>query len=322
MRAWVLGFATVLGCAEGQIAGGQKGEGSLEVPGTGVSSGQRKKNEDLKAALAPTCGGCHGATTNKPFFASITAFEDLLLYNTAYVVARDPEKSALIDLLKGKGKGSLKQMPPAGPPFAARTDTRISVDAVADFIRTMEPRASQGVARANPQLSVPRRLSAAQVRDNLYQQLGLAREDFFDASGDSKGDDFLPLREPDDPLPDQYRGEPTQRWIALGGAAHLELVRPNRQLTPSFFQNLTQLSQTWCRMSVDKPGSPLNAFALSLETKKNIAALQLRMLGVPATDADVERLHKLFLVYQPKSAQTAWVAVCSALIRHPLWLSY
>jgi hypothetical protein len=316
---WLFAVA-LIGCAEGHIAGGQKG--NLEIPGAGVSTGQRKKNEDLKAALAPTCGGCHGASTNKPFFASITSFEDLLLYNAAYVVPGDPDKSALVALLTAQGKGSFKQMPPAGPAFAAMTGTRISVEAVAEFIRDMEPRASQGVAHANPQLSVPHRLSAAQVRDNLYLQLGLSRDDFFHASGDTKGDDFLPLREPDDPLPDQYRGEPTQRWIALGGAAHLELVRPNTQLTPSFFQNLTQLSQAWCRMGVEKAGSPLHAMAASPDIKKNIATLQLRMLGLPATDADVERLHKLFLAYQPKSPQTAWVAVCSALIRHPLWLSY
>lgn len=335
-RAFLWSAVALFGCAEGQISGGRQGVANpgLEVPGTGVTAGQRKKNEDLRTALEPTCGGCHGASTNKPFFASITAFEDLLVYNSAYVVPREPDKSVLLDLLHGRAKGSFKQMPPAGPTFAALATsgkTRISIEAVAEFITSMEPRASQGVARANPHLAVPHRLTAAQVRDTLYQQLGLTRADFFHESGDTRGDDLLPVREPDDPLPDQYsRSEPTQRWISMGGAAHLELIRPNTQLTPSFFQNLAQMSQAWCRIAVEKPGSPLFPHVAKTDTsatkapeiKLNIAALHLRMLGAPPTDAELERIFKLFLAYEAKGPETSWIAICSAFVRHPLWLSY
>jgi hypothetical protein len=55
--------------------------------------------------------------------------------------------------------------------------------------------------------------------------------------------------------------------------------------------------------------------------RANIRALHLRMLGEPATDADVDDLYVNVFAHYP-DAITAWTAVCSALVRDPLWILY
>ena len=57
--------------------------------------------------------------------------------------------------------------------------------------------------------------------------------------------------------------------------------------------------------------------------QKNLRALYLRMLGQPPSDAEAKELYEQ--VYVPLEAQNtrlAWIGVCAALIRHPLWITY
>jgi hypothetical protein len=49
----------------------------------------------------------------------------------------------------------------------------------------------------------------------------------------------------------------------------------------------------------------------------------LRMLGEPAPAAEVDDLfNAVFVPYESKGAVVAWTAVCSALVRDPMWILY
>ncbi|HEY0883532.1 MAG TPA: hypothetical protein VGD87_18495, partial [Archangium sp.] len=75
------------------------------------------KNDEIRLALAPACASCH-TTGNKPYFASLAAFENGLAYDTRWVNPADPDGSGLVKLLEGAAPGSYPQMPP-GEPYTA-----------------------------------------------------------------------------------------------------------------------------------------------------------------------------------------------------------
>ena len=57
--------------------------------------------------------------------------------------------------------------------------------------------------------------------------------------------------------------------------------------------------------------------------RANISELYLRMLGEDAPAAEVDDLFdNVFKPYEGKGAVVAWTAVCSALVRDPLWMLY
>ena len=58
------------------------------------------------------------------------------------------------------------------------------------------------------------------------------------------------------------------------------------------------------------------------DIKDNISYLHLRMLGMPAEAEQVDAIfEEVFVAHEPAGPKTAWVAVCSYFVRHPLWLS-
>jgi mono/diheme cytochrome c family protein len=48
------------------------------------------RTDEVRQGLEVTCGGCHGPNTNRPFFADLRAFEQLIAYDTRYVVRGSP----------------------------------------------------------------------------------------------------------------------------------------------------------------------------------------------------------------------------------------
>jgi hypothetical protein len=121
-------------------------------------------------------------------------------------------------------------------------------------------------------------------------------------------------------------------YVALGGANWLKNKGPNSDPTPVFVQEFVPMSQAWCRLSVQKSPTPILVDASLSDTtatssgreriKRNIANLYLRMLGEPASDGDVAELLSLFQAYEPNGSEAGWTAVCAALVRHPLWVTY
>lgn len=327
------GAAGCKGATPSQGAPGQKTEKACAPTGN--------KNADVMNALASDCASCHGKGTNKPFFESLAAFEGTLAYDTKYVVPGKPEESELIRLLRGQGKGTYAQMPTTGATFAADDaagKTQVSMADLEDWIRNLPPEGGPNF----DYMKAPtvRRLTAPEVLESLNEPLGLTDRDFFD--DDKKtltlvdGDRGLPARTPDALA---YRDDDAfvsaqvyPRWLALGGPAWQLGKPPDTSVSATFLETLTQMSQARCRKAVTKRGNAaffrfVSATESSEKAKdgirKNIGYLHLRLLGEPATEADIDDLYEsVFVPYEKTDLETAWTAVCAALVRHPLWAAY
>lgn len=301
----------------------------------------KTENDFIRLRLAKNCVSCHGQGAVAPYFASAEAFEGLLVQNPRLVVPGDPDASELVKLLEGHGTGAFTQMPTAGPLFSEipEADRDISIEEIRAWITGLQ----LGAEDVNPYRDAPttRRVGAAEFRNSLMAQLGLTYEDDFLQSISSnfqsptavlKGP--VPLRAPDDAPGLHYGAQAAstrQRWAALGGAYWLQRKPTTYEISPSFLQTVTQVSQAWCQLAVNKPDntaifnrvSPTDGSDTAEGAiKANIAYLHLRMLGLPATDEDVLQIYnEVFLAHEEAGPKTAWVAVCSYFVRHPLWLS-
>ncbi len=61
----------------------------------------------------------------------------------------------------------------------------------------------------------------------------------------------------------------------------------------------------------------------AMNIRSNIADLYLRMLGADPPPAEIDDLFdNVFKPYEPKGALVAWTAVCSSVVRDPLWMLY
>lgn len=304
-------------------------------PGPGC--GEPGSNLFVMEGLRSTCDKCHGAGSNRPFFSSIQAFEDLLAYNPALVVPGSPETSELLRLLKGQGTGAFQKMPTGGPSFAeleASGDTKITTAEIEAWIKDLPERSTPSYEHLKA--STIRRLDAEHILTSLNTALGLTDADFFSADYTQVYDGkALPARSPDalNVLNDYTftQAQVYPRFEALGGPNWL-LGRPrDSTFSPVFLQAVGQMAQARCRVAIDKPGntalfklaSPSDTSASAeMKIKDNLRYLYLRFLGEPATDGDVADLYQLYLAYEPVDTATAWTAVCAGLVRHPLFLAY
>ena len=287
-------------------------------------------------ALAPTCAGCH-VTGNKPYFASLSAFENGLVYDTKWVNPADPERSGLLLLLQGKASGSYPQMPP-GQPYAGGP----SLATLTEWIRDLPPRGAINDT-PSPEAFTVRRLRAEEMILALQAQLGLSPADFVDTSRPTWRDEEWTVHWnrlfvwPTDWAPGisgQYVSDKRsiERYETLGGAVALQGRKKDLVLGPSSMQTLVQMSQAWCKFAIEKPGNKaVLRYATLTDTsaknaatiQKNIAHLWLSMLGDLPTEAEVSELYQqVYVPFEPSSTTTAWTGVCAALVRHPKWLSY
>jgi hypothetical protein len=317
-------------------SGGHAGSDS-----SGSSGGDRacSPNDAIMKGLAPTCAGCH-TQGSAPFFASLSTFETLLAYNEKYVVPGQPAQSYLVTLLQGDGAGTYKQMPLAGDSFAkldAAGKTTISLAQIESWITTLT--AGAKVTTPDPGAVSVQRVSAGQIRDTLYAQLGLSDDDFYvPASGygipeiSSKGEDYYPVHGADD-LPGAYEDLPVQRHAALGGSQALEGKKRDLAPSPPFAQALVAVSQRWCKLAIAKSSSTLlfplvdraaKSATSADDIRKNLTYLNLHFLGEPADPADIEDVFQnVFVPLEAASdPPTAWAGVCSYFIRHPRWIFY
>lgn len=292
------------------------------TPGDGSLS-----DADVFARLSPTCVGCHGPGSNRPYFVSLAAFQTLLVNDRKWIVPALPAQSAILPLLKGLGLGAYAQMPVGGAPFAQLGGTKITILELEQWIAKMNPDVVPPPP-AGPDLEAPivQRKTARQILAAASTQLGLSFADL-EASG-------FALSSPD--MVGSKPGYNNGYWVTyqqLGGASWLERKRANNNLTRTFVQLWVPTSQAWCKTAVGKPGNPAifidatpadRSTTLAGETaiRKNIGTLFLKLLGQPATAAEVDALLTLYKAKEPTSSDDAWATVCAALLRDPLWLTY
>jgi hypothetical protein len=345
---FVIALALLLVSCTGKISPGGVGGGNGAGGGNGGGAGggavacAENHNDELRLGLQQACAGCH-TTGSRPFFGSLEAFENGLVWNAKYVTPGDPDKSLLVQLLEGKGPGTYKQMP-TGVTFAdavASGASTVTLEQIKEWIRTLPPSAPGPIEPSAEAFNV-RRLTAEEMVTSLMDQLGLTLDDFADTSSPTWQDEELTFRGgklavwPVDPAPGishQYVSDARagERFLSLGGPNTLLLRGRDKTLAPSAMQTLVQVSQAWCSLAIDKAGNKAvlryvtladKSATKSAEIRQNIAALHLRMLGAEASAADLDDLYALYVKLEAANTHAAWVGVCSSFVRHPQWLTF
>lgn len=303
--------------------------------------GDAERNDEVRLALEEHCASCHQAGAIG-YFASLDAFQNLLVADARLIVPGDPDASELIKLLEGEGSGSLPQMPLGMNSFAdldAMGQTAISMDELRTWIAELEV---NGVASATPdyEARTVRKLSARHIEHGLRDLLGLERDDFFlDASSygvlveEHRGRGLYPVHDPD-AIPGSFSAPPVDNFYNLGGGSTLRAVGSDPNFTPPLIQTLVPLSQQWCSMAVAKESNDALFRHATADTtsedpaavRANIAHLYLHFLAVEATEADIDEVFdQVFVPLESdgdNDAATAWAGVCSYFVRHPQFLVY
>lgn len=286
--------------------------------------------------LKPACEGCH-AQGARGYFASVEAFQSLLVSDVRLVKPGSPDESELVRLLEGQGTGAFKQMPIGQKSYAqlvAEGAATLPVSDVRAWIQGLA--AQQRDSRPDPEAPRISRMTGAQMQRALYQQLGLRHEDFFSSANEfgipmaeSRGDDFYPLQPPD-ALPMPRQTPPAERYHGLGGGSVVNQVTQDRTTSPTFALTLTQVSQRWCRRALAMTDNPAlfpagtKRTADPADVKATLRRWSLHFLGERFTDAQVDALYQGVFVplSTPTDTEPAYVGVCSYFIRHPHWIFY
>ncbi len=328
------GLLIALGAATSAFVG--CGQASTPTPSDCLSgSATSLSNQDVYDRLGATCKTCHDAGSNKPYFSSVSTFEQQLVYSTKWIIKGDPGGSPLLTLLRGKAGGSVPQMPLGGAPFEALSEegsTKITMAELESWIQSLpEP----GQSTAPEPISAVQRLTAEQMLAVFDRALDIAPDELVGAT--LKQPKALPVQSPDqlDPITrafpyDQKVAEIVSRFAGLGGPGWMAGQKRAPSFTPTAVQIYVQLSQARCRYAVEQQKKAIFRDATPMDTsasnaaaiRKNIGQLHLRILGEPATAADIESLFTdIFVPYEKTSTTAAWTGVCTSLFRDPLALS-
>jgi hypothetical protein len=313
--------------------------GNLGGPGDSTSASSAtggecavSDNDAVRLALEPACKACHDVGSNRPIFASLDAFENLLAYDPAIVVPGDPTGGKLMALLEGTATGTYTQMPLTGEPFAKLASTGktgISMEAIRTWITTLPP---PDPARAGPHKDSPttRRLRTGELVNALQRTLGYAEVGATDASQGNPG--ALWVRDPDAVGSIGYLNiNATRTWSVLGGGDPLGRVKDDTIWSPGALRTVVEMSLEWCGGAVAKSDKAIfrdaapgdNSTDAPAKIRANIAYLHLRLLGEPAAAADVDAFYQgVFLPAEPRGADVAWTEVCAALVRDPRFLTF
>lgn len=338
------------GCGCGDGGGGQAEEdggsdGEDDADGDGDSGDSDAGSDDaddgddgppqVSACRQPTlavydglrrsCVGCHDEGTNSPIFGDFAAFERLVAYNTGLVVPGDPGASLLVEMLEGNAPPPLDQMPPGAVSFAEMSElgeTDLTLGEVEAWIEDVEP---CEIPSGDLSPRYARRVSAEHIHHMMSTQLQLSTQDVEHVSR-------FPV---DDPVfgymttANNSSGEAWARWAALGGPDYLRGAARNSGWSPLFIQTVGPMAQAWCGRSIELGRDALFPAAgpgATDETsvRANIEDLYLDLLGVVASASDVDAMYQdVYLHYATtETHEVAMKAVCSAFMRHPLWLTY
>lgn len=305
----------------------------------GPTPEERAQNQKIFDGLVETCAGCHSSGA-RGYFASIEAFESLVVYEPKQITPGDPDGSEFVRLLEGNGTRAFEQMPISGPTYAEivkNGGAKLDLLTIRQWVSALKPRERD----PRPSIEAPRvtRLSADDIVRALYAQLGLSDADFFTPASSfdiehktAQDDGRYPITSPD-AIPAPYEGLPAERFASLGGGSAMLQVKSDATTSPSFLGTLTQVSQAWCRQALDKTDNVAllpagTTLATSAEdpaaVKAIIARWFLHFHAVSAAQADIDAVYEsVFLPLEAETdAKTGYVGVCSSLIRHPDWIFY
>jgi mono/diheme cytochrome c family protein len=326
-------LALALGLAVAVALGGCGQGGPGETVGVHESNlpCAESATDGIRLGLEPHCVGCHGPGSSRPFFASLRAFEDLIAYDTRYVVRGDPDASVLVSLLEGTATGAYPQMPLAGDAFAVLASsgaTTIGMDEIRAWIRDLPPPPASRVGASADAANI-RRLSTEEIIRAM--QVALDQEPTGGVPPLLQLDGVAPLA-PDSPRYVDYQdGGRIQTYLMLGGASYLTQRPPEPDWSPSSLLALTQIAQGACSRAVDVNSAAIFEHttatarlpAAEADVRANIAYLYRRFLHVPPTDAELEVIFdEVYAPAEATSPRSAWVQVCTTLMRDPLFITF
>jgi hypothetical protein len=318
------------GAAPGGGAAGNGAGGASGASGSGPTCAE-SPNDAVRLALAPSCEGCHSATSGKPFFASLASFEATLAYNEAYVVRGKPDESRLVALLEGTATGTYQRMPLGNQSFAdlaQKGQTKISVEQIRAWITALPAQGSESRA-PDPTAVSTRRLRADELLKAVQIALGYPT-----ATGGVPpllGGSMQPLS-PDSPKTIDYNDDGRREsYKMLGGPSYMDGRPPEKSWSPSSLAVVTQIATRECTRAVKDKSPVFFKFATPADTlpagaaavNANVAYLHRRFLGLTATPDDTKALvDQVFVPASARGAEVAWVEVCAALIRHPHFVTF
>lgn len=286
-------------------------------------SGSSVGSQRVYDGLSPTCVTCHGAGTARPYFSSRTAFDTLIASRSEWVVPGQPGQSQLLKLLRGERPPPYTQMPLGGDPFVTMAEqgrTSISMAELECWIGGLT--ATPTVAAAGP-LPVARRLSAEQMIQSLVVGLGVDPSRFSPNEYGVQSPDEVPQLDP-------YR-QLNSNFHLLGGPQWMTGLKRSNQVDSALIQMWVNLSQRACRAAVGAATDNViftaatsgdSSASQPQKIRDNINNLSWRLLAIRPTTAELDEYFQLFVAYEPASRTTAWTAVCAAMLRDPLWLSW
>lgn len=273
--------------------------------------------------LSPACVTCHGAGTARPYFAGRPAFETLIAARPEWVVPGQPDQSPLLALLRGTRPPPYVQMPLGGDSFAAMADKGLTSISLAELECWIGGLTGTPTVTAAGPLPVARRLSAEQLLTSLSVQLGLQANTISPNDYGAQSPDEIPQRDP--------YGLLNRNFHLLGGPNWMTGVRRSSDVDSALVQMWVNLSQRACRAAVDaRTDSAIFTAATPADTsaaapqkiRENITALSWRLLAIKPTPSELDAYFELFRAYEATSRPVAWTAVCTAMIRDPLWLTW
>ncbi|MFO0724519.1 MAG: hypothetical protein U1E65_12090 [Myxococcota bacterium] len=286
-------------------------------------SGPPVTTQRVYDGLSPTCVTCHGAGTARPYFSAPAAFTALIAAKREWVIPGSPDTSPFLALLKGQRPQPYPQMPLGGDPFvtlAAQGKTSISLEEIACWIGGLDPTMTTTVAGPLP---VARRLTAEQLLISLKMQLNVDAASLSANSYGAQSPDEVPQR---DPYHDQ-----NHNFELLGGPTWTTGIKRSNAVDSRLIQMWVNLSQRACRLAVNAtPNNPILTEASLSDTsaaapqriRDNIAAMSWHLLAIHPSSADLDQYFDLFVAYEPRGREVAWTAVCAAMLRDPLWISW
>ncbi|MGH1341809.1 MAG: hypothetical protein ACRBN8_09675 [Nannocystales bacterium] len=306
--------------------GTETGEGSDSADP--LISECRTPSYEVFQRMGGACVGCHDEGTSVPLAADFASFERLVVYNADLVTLGAPDESPLLDMLRGEAPPPLNQMPPGAVSYAQLDEegaVEIGMEELSMWIEDLEVCDLPSVD-LSPRFARP--ILAEQIQAGLLDQLDLTIDDVDHSSR-------FPLDDPTFPeLPSGHNSKAgaEERWLALGGGDMIRGDARSPGVNNLFVQTLGPMAQAWCRTSITlgrdalfrHAGPTSNSATEEPQIRQNIEYLFLRMLGVQATDEEVEAMYReVYLPYEAsEDSQTAWVAVCSAFVRDPLWITF
>jgi hypothetical protein len=283
-------------------------------------------------SMKPKCAGCH-TTGARPMFASLSAFESLIVRDVRMVKPGDPNQSELIKLLRGTSTGSFTRMPIAGPTWSelfAANQVTLSLVQIENWVTQLT--LANNTAKSNSLLTGNTRLSAQQLTNALYSSLGLAPADICTSGSVTCQEDLLPIVNPDDwPRTDVWSNS-TQRYDrhgVLGGGSLTENFTPGSSVATTFALNFQQVAQTWCRVAILKNTNavlipqPLTlASAAQATNAKSLISFWFKHFHSRVASApEVDEVFDEVFVKRSQTAgsdtTSAWVSTCSFFVRHP-----